>query len=61
MNEVFARILDSLACPQCGSSGCGPYRCRFSALTHSVYRQEERERLTERSEELDQRARKAGL
>lgn len=40
MNETFARILDSLACPQCGSGGCGPYRCRFSSKTHAAFRQE---------------------
>lgn len=25
-------------CPQCASEGCGPYRCRFSGVTHEVFR-----------------------
>ena len=25
-------------CPQCGSEGCGPYRCRFSGNTHELFR-----------------------
>lgn len=25
-------------CPQCSSSECGPYRCRFSSLTHDAFR-----------------------
>ena len=48
MNEIFARVLDSIACPQCGSSGCGPYRCRFSAMTHAAYRQEQIDRYAEK-------------
>ena len=26
-----------IKCPQCGSDGCGVYRCRFSGLTHKEY------------------------
>lgn len=25
-------------CPQCGSEGCGAYRCRFSCITHTLFR-----------------------
>ncbi len=27
-----------MTCPQCSSEQCGPYRCRFSGLTHATYR-----------------------
>ena len=47
MIDTFARSLDSIACPQCGSGGCGPYRCRFSGLTHKAYRQEQITRYAE--------------
>lgn len=30
--------IDTLICPQCNSEGCGPFRCRFSGLTHSEWR-----------------------
>ncbi len=47
MNEIFARILDGIACPQCSSGGCGPYRCRFSGITHEAYRQDQINRYAE--------------
>lgn len=31
--------IDALICPQCNSEGCGPYRCRFSSITHAQYRE----------------------
>ena len=53
MNEIFARVLDSIACPQCGSGGCGPYRCRFYGITHKAYRQEQINRYAERKMKED--------
>lgn len=38
MSDLFSMILDSIQCPQCGSSQCGTHRCRFSGLTHVTYR-----------------------
>lgn len=25
-------------CPQCLSADCGPYRCRFSGVTHGLFK-----------------------
>lgn len=36
--------IDSLICPQCNSEGCGPYRCRFSNLTHGDYHAQKADR-----------------
>lgn len=27
-----------MKCPQCTSESCGPYRCRFSGITHTLFR-----------------------
>jgi hypothetical protein len=35
---LTGRRIDSLICPQCDSEGCGPYRCRFSGMTHELWR-----------------------
>lgn len=36
MSDVLRAALDCIACPQCRSQ-CGPYRCRFTGITHEEF------------------------
>jgi hypothetical protein len=39
MNDLAKTCFDILTpqCPQCESRFCGPYRCRFSGMTHELF------------------------
>lgn len=55
MNDPVQAVIDLMHCPQCSSNQCGPFRCRFSGITHELFRENQyAEKMIRRDKEQPQ-------